>query len=62
MKTAESDRRGDHQTAARAGALGLRRIFGLLDIGKNATRAFQITCADIGQRDLPGGPLQQPRA
>ena len=36
--------------------------FGLLDIGENATRAFQIAGADVGQRDRPRGPLQQPRA
>src|SRR6476646_3027311 len=62
MEAPESDRRRDHQPSARPRPLRLRRAFGFLDIGENPPDPFQIARADIGQRHLPRGPLQQPRA
>ncbi|MFK4585698.1 hypothetical protein ABIF55_001112 [Bradyrhizobium diazoefficiens] len=62
MQPAEADWRRHHQTSARPVTLFPRRAVGLLDIGENAPRALQIACADIGQRHLPRGPLQQPGA
>ena len=62
MEAAEADRRGDHQPSARQRALALGGAFGFLDIAENAPHPLQIARADIGQRHLPGGPLQQPRA
>ena len=62
MEAAEPDRRRHHQPAARPGALALDRVFGFLDIGKDASRPLQIAGADIGQAHRACGPLQQPRA
>ena len=62
MEAPEADRRGDHQPSARQRALALGGAFGFLDIAENAPHPLQITRADIGQRDLPGGPLQEPHA
>ena len=62
MEAPEADRRGSHQPSTRQRALALGGAFGLLDIAENAPHPLQVARADIGQRDLPGGPLQQPRA
>ena len=62
MEAPESDRRRHHQPSARPRPLRLRRAFGFLDIGEYPSDTFQIARADVGQRDLPRGPLQQPRA
>ena len=62
MEASEAHRRGDHQPSARQRALALGGAFGLLDITENAPHPLQVARADIGQRDLPCGPLQQPRA
>src|SRR6476659_10070346 len=62
MEAAESDRRRDHQPAARPRPLRLCRAFGFLDIGENPPDPFPVARADVGQRHLPRGPLQQPRA
>jgi len=62
MEAPESDRRRDHQPSTRPRALAFGRTLGLLDIGENAPDTLQIPRADIGQRDLPRGPLQQPGA
>jgi hypothetical protein len=58
MEPPEADRRGDHQPSARQSALALGSTFGLLDIAENSPHPLQIAGAGIGQRDLPGGPLQ----
>src|SRR6266702_1522834 len=62
MEPSESDRRRDHQPSARPRSLRLRRAFGFLDIGENPSDTLQVARADVGQRHLPRGPLQQPRA
>ncbi len=62
MQTAEADRRGDDEPPHGSGALALGRELGLFDIGEDAAGTFQITRAGVGQRHLPRGPLQQPRA
>ena len=62
MQPAEADGGRDHQPSARPVALLARGAVGLLDIGEDSPRAFEIARADVGQPHLPGGPLQQPRA
>src|SRR4029079_7327875 len=62
MQPAEPERRGNHQQSPRPRALPLDRAFGFLDIAKDAAGAFQIACADIGERYRPRGTLEQPRA
>src|ERR1700730_12042131 len=62
METAKPDWRRDHEAPARPRLFPLGRTFGLLDISKDTLGALQVTRAGLGQRDLPRGPLQQPRA
>jgi hypothetical protein len=62
VQAAESDRRRHHQPPARPDTFALGSPLGFLDIGENTACALQIAGADIGQRHLPRGPLQQPRA
>src|SRR5437899_927099 len=62
MEPPESDRRRDHQPSTRPRWLRLRRAFGFLDITENSSDTLQIARADVGQRHVPRGPLQQPRA
>jgi hypothetical protein len=62
MKASEPDRCRHHQPPAGRRPLGLRRGFGLLDVGEDAPGPLEITCADIGQHHRSRGPLQQPCA
>jgi hypothetical protein len=62
MKATETDRRRNHQPPNWPGALALGRALGFLDIDEDAPDPLQIACAGVGQRHLPRGPLQQPRA
>jgi hypothetical protein len=62
MQPAEPDRRRDDELSLRPRALALDGVLSLLDIGQNPPRPLQVTGACVGQRHLPRGPLQQPRA
>ena len=52
----------DHEPALGACALALDGVLGFLDIGQDAAGALEIARAGVGQRHLPRGPLQKPRA
>ena len=62
VQPAEPYRRRDHELSLRPGAFALDGVLRLLDIGQDPPRPLQVTRAGVGQRHLPRGPLQQPRA
>ncbi len=62
MQPAEADRRRDDELPLRPGALARDGVLRLPDIGQDPPRALQVARAGVGQRHLPRGPLQQPRA
>jgi hypothetical protein len=61
MQPPEAERRRHYELPARARALAFGRAFGFLDVGKDAPDTLEIARADIGQRDLARGSLQQTR-
>ena len=62
VKTAETDRSGNDQAAARPGALAFDGALGFLDIAENPPDAFQIPRTGIGELHRPRRSLQQSRA
>ena len=62
VEPAEPYRRRDHELSLRPGAFALDGVLRLPDIGQDPPRPLQVTRAGVGQRHLPRGPLQQPRA
>ena len=62
VQSAEHDRRGDAQFAARCAPLPGGRAFDLVEFRQHPARARQEARAGIGQADRPGGAIEQPDA